>query len=335
MLHPKHWVKVKSKGLYCMPGGFFIDPFLPVDFAIITHGHGDHARSGHQRVIATPETLAIMKIRYGERFAREIIPLSYHTPLSINDVTVTLIPAGHILGSAQILIEHQFTRLVISGDYKRSADPTCLPFVVTPCDVFVTEATFALPIFRHPPIQTEISRLLKSLQDFPQRCHLVGAYALGKCQRVIAELRLAGYQETIYLHGAMLKLCSLYQQSMNLGTLKPVSAENAATLAGKIVICPPSALHDRWSRKLPDVLIAHASGWMRIRARARQKSVELPLVISDHGDWSELVQTLHEVAAPEIWVTHGREEALIYYAEKNGFKAKALALIGYEEQHQE
>ncbi|MBW8882348.1 MAG: DNA ligase-associated DEXH box helicase, partial [Asticcacaulis sp.] len=209
---------------------------------------------------------------------------------------------------------------------------TCVPFEPVPCDVFVTEATFALPVFRHPPLDSEIAKLLASLRQFPDRCHLVGVYALGKCQRLMMALRTAGYDDTVYLHGAMVRLCELYQDlGLDLGAWEVVTPENARTLAGKIVLCPPSALQDRWSRKLPDVLTAAASGWMRIRARAKQKGVELPLVVSDHADWDELTQTLSDVGAPEVWVTHGRDDALVHYATHNGFQAQALHLLGYED----
>ncbi|MBW8882630.1 MAG: ligase-associated DNA damage response exonuclease, partial [Asticcacaulis sp.] len=234
---------------------------------------------------------------------------------------------------AQARLEYDNATIVFSGDYKRRPDPTCAPFEPVPCDVFVTEATFALPVFRHPPLDDEIAKLLASLRQFPDRCHLVGVYALGKCQRMIRALRDAGYDETIYLHGAMIKLCELYQDfGIDLGSWAQVTPENAKTLAGKVVLCPPAALQDRWSRKLPDVLTAAASGWMRIRARAKQKGVELPLVISDHADWDELLQTLSDVAAPEVWVTHGRDDALVYAATQMGLNAKALHLIGYEDE---
>ncbi len=332
-MHPRQWIEIRPQGIYCKPGDFYIDPTRPVERAVITHGHGDHARGGHGTVLATPETLAIMRARYGEEHARvSEIPLPYRESHTLNDVAIRLHPAGHILGSAQVRLEHQGASIVFSGDYKRAADPTCAPFEPVPCDVFVTEATFALPVFTHPPIRGEIEKLLRSLQQFPERCHLVGVYALGKCQRVICELRAAGYDETIYLHGAMVKLCEVYQaQGVALWPLEQVTAENAKTLAGKIVLAPPSAIDDRWSRKLPDVLTATASGWMRIRARAKQNGVELPLIISDHADWNELNQTLEDVGASEIWVTHGREEALVYQAEKNGFRAQALHLLGYED----
>jgi putative mRNA 3-end processing factor len=331
-MHPRQWIEIRPEGIYCKPGNFYIDPTRPVTHAIVTHGHGDHARAGHQQVTATPETLAIMRARYGEEHSPNEQGLPYRQSIEKNGVTISLHPAGHILGSAQARLEYQGGSIVFSGDYKRAPDPTCQPFEPVPCDVFVTEATFALPVFTHPPIEGEIQKLLHSLRLFPERCHMVGAYALGKCQRVIVHLRREGYDDTIYLHGAMVKLCEVYERlGVPLGKLEQVTAENAKMLAGKIVLCPPSALEDRWARKLPDPIHIAASGWMRIRARAKQSGVELPLIISDHADWKELLQTLEDVGASEVWVTHGREDALVYQAEKNGFHAQALHLLGYEE----
>lgn len=331
-MHPREWIEIRPEGIYCRPGDFYIDPMRPVPTALVTHGHADHARSGHARAIATAETLAIMRVRYGQEHAAMQQALAYGEVVQHNGVEISLHPAGHILGSAQARLAYGGSSIVFSGDYKRAPDPTCAPFQPVPCDVFVTEATFALPVFTHPPLEQEIDKLLQSVRLFPERCHLIGAYALGKCQRIIMELRRAGYGDTIYLHGAMVKLCQLYEElGVALGPLEQVTAENAKTLAGKIVLAPPSALDDRWSRKLPDALTIVASGWMRIRARAKQRGVEMPLVISDHADWNELTQTLEDVGASEIWVTHGREEALVYHAQQKGFRAQALHLLGRED----
>ena len=330
--HPKTWLEVRPEGLYCAPAGVYIDPPRPVKRAIITHGHADHARSGHGHVLATQETLRIMSCRYGEASVASSQAAAFGEVISCGDVRVTLHPAGHILGSAQILLEHNGACAVVSGDYKRRADPTCAGFEVVRCNVFITEATFGLPVFRHPPVAAEIAKLLKSLVIFPERCHLIGVYALGKCQRLIAELRRAGYDKPVYLHGALMRLSELYQSmGVDLGEIRPVAGVGKEALKGEIVLSPPSALADRWSRRLPDVLPCAASGWMQIRARAKQRLVELPLIISDHSDWDELTETIAETGAEEIWVTHGREEALVYYAMANGIKAQALSLLGYEE----
>ena len=180
------WLKVTPRGLYCVPGDFFIDPGGVVERAVITHGHGDHARPGHGSVLATAETIAIMRQRMGDNAGRALEPLPYGEVRDIGGVTLRLKPAGHILGSAQVVLEQAGTRVVISGDYKRRSDPTCPPFEPLPCDVFITEATFGLPVFRHPSDTGEIDRLLHSVALYPERCHLVGVYSLGKCQRVLA-----------------------------------------------------------------------------------------------------------------------------------------------------
>ena len=329
---PETWIRATAAGLYCEPGDFHIDPSRPAPRAVITHGHGDHARSGNGRVLATAETLAIMRARYGEGAGGALQPLAYGESVTIGEVGVRLAPAGHVLGSAQLVLDYRGSRVVVSGDYKRRPDPTCAPFEPQHCDVFVTEATFGLPVFRHPPDRGEIDKLLHSLTLFPERCHLVGVYALGKCQRVLALLRRAGYEEPVYLHGALIALTELYQSlGVTLGPVMPMAGMAREALRGRIVLAPPGAIADPWSRRLPDPLVALASGWMRVRQRAKASGVELPLVISDHADWDELTATLDDVAAEKIWVTHGREEALVHYATKRGYRARALALVGYEE----
>ncbi len=329
---PESWIRTTADGLYCVPGDFHIDPRRPVRRAVITHGHGDHARSGNARVLATGETIAIMQSRYGEAAGGAFQMLAYGQSLAIGDVTVRLMPAGHVLGSAQIVLDHRGSRAVVSGDYKRRPDPTCAPFEPQSCDLFITEATFGLPVFRHPPDRQEIDKLLHSLALFPDRCHLVGVYALGKCQRVLALLRRAGYEEPVFLHGALIALTHLYESfGVALGPVLPATGVARDALKGRIVLAPPAALAGIWSRRLPDPLVALASGWMRVRQRAKAAGVELPLVISDHADWDELTATIEEVAAAEIWVTHGREEALVHYATKTGCRARSLALAGFEE----
>ena len=333
MSHPATWMSVRPEGLYCSPGDFYIDPVRPVARAVITHGHSDHARAGHGHVIATPETLAIMAARYGEDFTFLREPLETGRERPIGTTSLMLMPAGHILGSAQAVLEHDGRRIVVSGDYKVRADPTCAAFVPVACDVFVTEATFALPVFRQPAVAHEIAKLLASLAIFPDRCHLIGVYALGKCQRLMMELRASGYRKPFYIHGALARLCELYQRhGFDLGEIIPVTQADKTKLAGEIVFCPPSALSDRWSRSLPNVLTSMASGWMQIRARAKQRMVELPLVISDHADWDELNSAIAQVGAPEIWITHGREDALTYEAQRRGIRARALSLIGFEDE---
>ena len=320
-------------GLYCPGGDFYVDPMRPVPRALITHGHSDHARSGHGAAMATAQTLDIMAIRYGDDFAgqRQVALLGSWT--TVGEVRVRFHPAGHVLGSAQIEIESGGFTLVLSGDYKRASDPTCLPFEPVRCHAFITEATFGLPVFRHPDAADEMRKLLASLQLFPERTHILGAYALGKAQRLMALLRAAGYERPIYLHGALEKLTTYYgQQGIALGDTPKVIATERPKLGGEIVICPPGAIKDLWARKFPDPVTAAASGWMRVRARARQKGVELPLIVSDHADWEALCTTVIETGCEELWVTHGEAEALVHWAGQHRIAAQPLHLIGYGEE---
>ena len=336
-MRPEDLLRPTPQGLYCPPGDFHIDPTSPVERALITHGHSDHARAGHGHVLATRETLRIMRARYGDDFAGSSEAVALGEPMRIKGVTATFHPAGHVLGSAQIAVEAHGLRIVASGDYKRRADPTCLPFVPVACDIFITEATFGLPVFRHPPAEDEIAKLLASVTQFPERAHLVGAYSLGKAQRVIRMLRDAGYERTIYLHGSMEKLCQLYEsEGVALGDLAnaTVASGHKADFAGAIVICPASEITERWARRFPDPVACFASGWMRIRQRAKAAGVELPLILSDHADWDELTATIAELSPREVWVTHGREEALVRWCSLAGIPARPLHLVGYEDEEE-
>jgi putative mRNA 3-end processing factor len=329
-MKPADLLTLTPQGLYCPKGGFHLDPMRPVERALITHGHSDHARAGHGAVLATEETLDLMRLRYGETFCEISQKAVIGRTMTIGDVRVTFHPAGHVLGSAQILIETADLRLVLSGDYKRQKDATCMAFEVIPCDIFITEATFGLPVFSHPPIETEAQKLLQSLALFPDRAHLVGAYSLGKAQRMMRALYDAGYDKPIYLHGAMEKITGYYQErQIRLGKTARVVGASKAELKGAVVLCPPSSLNDLWSRRFPDPVTAFASGWMQTRARARQRGVELPLIVSDHADWNDLCRTIRETGASDIWVTHGQEDALVHWAQSQGLRAKPLNMIGY------
>jgi putative mRNA 3-end processing factor len=329
-MRPEEILFPTSSGLCCERGGFYIDPTRPVDKALITHGHSDHARAGHGAVLATRDTLDFMRIRYGENFAGTTQAARYGDRIGLGGVEVEFHPAGHILGSAQIAVHCAGLRIVASGDYKDVPDPTCTPFELIRCNTFITEATFGLPVFRHGSPEGEIAKLLSSLALFPERTHLIGTYALGKAQRLMALIRNAGYDKPIYIHGALDGITRYYEsRGIGLGELRRARDAGKADLAGAIVLCPPSALKGAWSRRFPDSVTAFASGWMRVRARARQRGVELPLVVSDHADWDGLTATIAATGASEIWVTHGQEDALVHWSGTRGLKARPLAIVGY------
>lgn len=323
-----------DEGLYCPQGKFHIDPHLPVERAVVTHGHADHCRAGSTALLATPETVEIALTRYGDTAFETTQGLTYGEGLRVDDVDVTFVPAGHVLGSAQVLIEHRGRRAVVSGDYKTRPDQSCADFELVPCDLFVTEATFGLPVFRHPEARAEIDKLLASLKTFPQRSHVIGAYALGKAQRLIAELRAAGYDAPIHIHGALRKLCALYDRhGIAMGVLEDATAKGEKDrFRGGITLAPPSAIADRWARRLPDPLTAMASGWMSVRQRIKQRGVELPLIISDHADWDELCDTILATGAEDVWVTHGREDALCHWCATQGIRAQPLSIAGLGEE---
>src|ERR1700731_3386484 len=239
-MRPEDILVPTSAGVCCKLGAFHIDPTRPVERALITHAHSDHARAGHGAVLATQETLDLMRLRYGDNFAGSTQAVAYGESVALGGAKVTFHPAGHVLGSAQIAVEAEGLRIVASGDYKNVADPTCAPFELIRCDVFITEATFGLPVFRHGDPAREIEKLLHSVALFPERAHLVGPYSLGKAQRVIALIRQAGHGKPIYLHGALESMTDYYQQQgIALGDVRLVRGASKADLAGTITLCPP------------------------------------------------------------------------------------------------
>ena len=326
-------LETRPGGLYCPAGDFYVDPVRPVPQAVVTHAHADHCRPGHGALLATPETVALARTRYGADAFGATQALAPGEPLRIGEVDLRLVPAGHVLGSAQVVVERGGARAVVSGDYKRHGDPTCAPFEPVACDLFVTEATFGLPVFRHPAPEGEVAKLLASLTAFPERAHAIGVYALGKAQRLILELRRAGWDRPIFLHGAIAKLCEVYETlGVGLGPLAPATGAEPAALRGEVVLAPPGALADVWARRLPDPVIGAASGWMRVRQRAKQRGVELALVISDHADWDGLTATIGETGAAEVWVTHGEAEGLVHWCGTQGIAARPLSLAGMGEE---
>ena len=322
-------MNVLNHNLFLSDINAYIDPLKPVDKAIITHAHSDHARPNHNKVLATEDTINIMKIRYGEKAAKSYQRVDYGEKIYENGLTLSLHPAGHILGSAQILIEKNGKKTLVTGDFKTVSDNSCQPYEFLKTDTLITEATFGLPVFKHPKPDSEIKKLINAVEENNYNSFLVGAYALGKAQRIIKLLRENNYDKKIYIHGAIEKISDYYKtKNIDLGELEKVNKDNKKYTNGHIVISPPGALRDRWTRGMPNILSCYASGWMQVKQRARQRSIEFPLIISDHADWNELTTNIKNSNAENVLITHGREDGLMHWCNINKIKANALNIKG-------
>ena len=320
-------VTINKNGMYCAAGDFYIDPWAPVERAIITHGHGDHARIGMQEYFCTDASLPILQWRLGEQ---QFHSVAYGEQFAQGSVLVSLHPAGHVLGSAQVRIEHEGRVWVVSGDYKRQDDPTCKAFEDIPCDVFITEATFALPIYRWP----NTSDIARDILDWVAECGrngeaaLLYCYALGKAQRILAELALLS-SEPVYLHGAMLRGVEIYRDAgIKMVETQPVieaqktsDVKSGDDFAGKLILAPPSAAGSAWLRRFRKAQQGFASGWMAVRGNRRRRNLDCGFIISDHADWPALLHTIQQTQAKKIIATHGSTDALVRFLNDSGVDA--------------
>lgn len=317
-------VVATPRGLYCAAGDFHIDPWQPVERAVITHAHGDHLRGGSASYVAALAGEGVARLRLPSD--ANLRGVAYGEPLQYGPVRVSLHPAGHILGSAQLRIEHEGEVWVVSGDYKRDPDPTCAPFEVVPCDVFISEATFALPVYRW----TETPSIAKEIHRWWQRnrergvSSLLFAYALGKAQRVLAELT-AFTEDPVYVHGAVASITEVYRAAgvKMLPTL-PATVARSREYAGALVIAPPSAAGSTWIRRFGDHSTGFCSGWMRVRGDRRRRGYDRGFVLSDHADWPSLLRTFQETGARRILLTHGHSDTMVRYLRELGIDASAL-----------
>jgi putative mRNA 3-end processing factor len=318
-------LSITDRGLYCEAGDFFIDPWLPVDAAVITHAHGDHARWGCRRYLGSREGKRVMRTRLGADAS--IRAAEFGEEVTINGVRVSLHPAGHILGSAQVRVEHRGEVWVVSGDYKTEPDPTCTPFEPVRCHTFITESTFGLPIYRWTPqgeVFAAINAWWRANQEAGKASVLFG-YALGKAQRL-----LAGVDPSIgpiYAHGAVERLNHDYRDT---GVPLPPTGYAGAMPRGHdwsraLVVAPPSAHGTPWLRKFGAVSTAFASGWMRVRGQRRRRSVDRGFVLSDHVDWPSLLAAVAATGAERVWVTHGYREPVVRWLREHGLEAQAIA----------
>ena len=315
-------IEATTAGLYCAAGGFHIDPWQPVDRAVITHAHGDHLRQGSKAYLCADAAIRIVRHRLSTDAILETIP--YGKPAEISGVRVSLHPAGHILGSAQVRVEHRGEVWVASGDYKRAPDPTCAAFEPVRCHTFISEATFALPIFRWDPPAVTVAEIHAWWDEMRQagRPAVLFAYALGKAQRVLAELARAT-DRTVFVHGALIGLTDAYRASgVPLPPITRATEEQRGTsFAGELVIAPLSARGTTWMRRFGDHSSAFASGWMRIRGARRRRGYDRGFALSDHADWDALLQTVGESGAERVFVTHGYTQQLARALRDRGIDA--------------
>lgn len=321
----------RPEGLYCDAGGFYIDPWLPVDRAVVTHAHADHCRPGHGAYLAQRDALGLMRSRLGDDAPLE--GLAYGEPRRIGDVTLSLHPAGHVLGSAQVRIEHRGEVWVVSGDYFVSGagdvNTTCAPFEPVRCDCFVTESTFGLPIYRWAPQQ----EVLADMRAWWAACAAEGrhallmGYSLGKAQRLLAGLATADAPGPVLVHAAVARLNAAYRDAgVALPAAETVTPETSfKALRGALVIAPPAVQDSRWARALGPHGDAFASGWMRLRGARRRRSVDRGFVFSDHADWPGLLSAIRATGTERVIVTHGDEGALVRYLSELGLRAEAFA----------
>ena len=317
-------IEPTAAGLYCAAGRFHIDPWEPVERAVITHAHGDHLRKGSRAYLCADAALRLVQHRLDTSAIVEAVP--YGEAASINGVRVSLHPAGHILGSAQVRVEHRGEVWVASGDYKRAPDPTCAPFEPVPCHTFISEATFALPIFKWEPPSATIAEICAWWDEMRAagRPAVLFGYALGKAQRVLAELARCT-DRTVFVHGALMDLTDAYRASRI--PFPPIArateTARGRSFAGDLIVAPLSARGSTWMRRFGDHSSAFASGWMRIRGARRRRAYDRGFALSDHADWDAIVQTVIDTGAERIFVTHGYTHQLARFLRERGLDAQA------------
>ena len=323
-------LKETSKGLFCEGGGFYIDPWEPVERAVITHAHGDHARPGSAAYLCTPETLSLLRRRFGPEAVLESLP--YGKPVALGSVRVSFHPAGHVLGSAQVRVEGTEGIWVVAGDYKRAADPTCAAFEPVTCDTFVTESTFGLPIYRWDQtsaVMADVRSWWEANQE-AARSSVIFCYTIGKAQRLLAELARVS-DRPVYVHGMLTAMIDAYREAgVTLPDVKPVIEREGGprrqktSFAGELVLAPLSARGTPWMRRLGTHSDAFASGLMRVRGVRRQRAYDKGFVISGHADWPALLQTVADTGAWRVLATHGYAEPLARHLKSAGLESGVI-----------
>ena len=327
-LPPDGLLRLTPEGLYCPAADAWIDPHRPVPRALLTHAHADHARSGCGRYWAIACSEGILRRRLGAAIALE--PVAYGQELRLGGARVSFHAAGHVLGSAQIRLEAGGESWLVSGDYKREADPSCQPFEPVRADGLITEATFALPIYRWPSPRTVVAEMVAWWRQAPERPSVLFCYALGKAQRILAELAALGVEEEVLLHGAVEALMEPYRAAgVTMVPTRPLSQlGKGESLAGRLVLAPPAAGGSSWMRRLRGAQSGFASGWMAVRGARRRRGHGRGFVLSDHADWEGVLRTVRESGARQVLVTHGHNEVLArYLREQEGLAAEPLTAL--------
>ncbi len=318
-------VVTTSQGLYCPAGDFYIDPWHPVERAVITHAHSDHLRAGSGSYVVSREGEALARHRLPADTA--LVPVAYGESFAMGSVQVSLHPAGHVRGSAQVRIQSAESVWVVSGDYKRDPDPTCAPFDPQTCDVFISEATFALPIYRWDATPTVAREIREWWLENRRQGHasVLFAYALGKAQRVLAELGQLS-QDLVFLHGAVASLTQLYRDAgVPLPPTELATSEKRRDYAGELILAPPGAAGSPWMRRFGSARTGFCSGWMRVRGNRRRRGYDRGFVLSDHADWPSLLRTIQETQAARVFLTHGHADTMCRYLTERGVAASVLA----------
>ena len=327
VLPPDGLLRLTPEGLYCPAAGAWIDPVRPVPRALLTHAHADHARAGSGAYWAIGSSEGILRRRLGAGI--QLDPVAYGQEMRLGDARISFHSAGHVLGSAQIRLEAGGESWLVSGDYKRQADPSCEPFEPVRADGLITEATFGLPIYRWRTGREVVAELLNWWREAPDRPSVLFCYAFGKAQRVLAELRQLGVEEEVLLHGAVQALIEPYRQAgVELAPTRPLAElERGTSLAGRLVLAPPGAAAGSWMKRLAGAQTGFASGWMAVRGVRRRRGSGRGFVLSDHADWEGLLRTVRESGARTVLVTHGQGEVLArYLREVEGFAAEPLGI---------
>lgn len=323
-------------GLYCPKGNFYIDPMYPVENALITHAHSDHAREGSRNYFAHHATMAIMNSRFS-RWDEVYHPTDYEDYFQLGPVKCSFHPAGHVLGSAQIRLEYNGEVWVVSGDYKRDPDQTCKPYQPIKCDVFITETTFALPIFRWEKTEDVVIRIQEWIRQSHEldRIPILYAYSLGKTQRLLVELAKAG-QENFVIHSSADKICRIYRdQGIPIPHYEIFSDRMAPLdITNKVLIFPPMMQRSKFVRRYKNLSEALVSGWMALRGTRRRRGVERGFVLSDHADWPSLCRTVRGSGAKKVFSTHGYTDVFARFVSES-FKTEASELNVLRERSEE